>query len=77
MKDQYNHRDTIVVAAQEETHVYVGDTGYIVIRQKDVHGEDVLVFLTPGVIEFVANKMIELIPLATEAREEWVNEVTE
>lgn len=75
--EPHNHRDTIIVAAQEETHVYVGESGYIVIRQKDPYGDEVLMYFTAEAAQAVAAELVALIPISIETRSEWRNAETD
>lgn len=67
MKD----KETMIVAWQGETHVYAGDTGYVVIRQKQEMEDDSVVLLDPQNVEAVIEALRAAVPQAAQFRAEW------
>lgn len=64
-------KETMIVAQQAETHVYAGDTGYIVIKQIDYPDGESFIFIDPQNAEAITAAIKAAIPKAREFREEW------
>jgi uncharacterized protein YpmB len=67
-------RRSMIVAQQDETHVYAGDTGYIVIAQTDEYGEESFVFIDPMHAEAICNAILSKVDIAEQNRKEWIEE---
>lgn len=65
-------REDIVVSHQTEIQVYVGDTGYIVIKQVDWPEDDVCICIDPKNVKAVADAMTALVQEASLTRKEWL-----
>lgn len=62
---------SVVVMEQPQTEVYTGDTGYIVIKQKDWQGEDQLIMIDPLHAETIAEAILAQRNEAKQAFNEW------
>lgn len=67
-------RRSLIVPQQDETHVYAGDTGYVVIKQVDCNGDETFVFINPGHVEAVCAAMKSAVADAEKYRAEWKEE---
>lgn len=67
-------RGDIVIMDQPQTEVYVGDTGYIVIKQKDVFDEECTVLIDPINAERIAKAILALAKPAQQGFTEWLQE---
>lgn len=67
-------KETMIVAWQAETHVYAGNTGYVVIMQKDEMGEESTIFLDPQNVAAVIDALRVAAPRAVEFRASWLKE---
>lgn len=72
MKREPISKETIVVANQEETAVYVTEAGYVAIRQRHELQDDSLVILAPANVDAVIKAMQNCIQEAIEARQEFL-----
>ena len=69
-----NNKETMIVAAQDETHVYAGDTGFVVIKQVGSMDGDAVIFLDPQNVAAVIEALKEAVPQAIRYRTEWMQE---
>lgn len=56
---------------QPQTEVYVGDTGYIVVRQSDWRDEEMVVLIDPANAEAIAAAILDCKREAAQAFAEW------
>lgn len=69
-----NDRGAMIVAWQAETHVYAGDTGYVVIKQVNEMEDDSVILIDPQNVEAIIEAMRAAVPHAVEYRKEWREE---
>ena len=69
-----NEKGSIIVAHQAETRVYVGDTGYIVIKQNNYPEDDSVILIDPQNAEAVADAIKGYVKAAEAARIDWLQE---
>lgn len=72
-----NDKETMIVASQEETHVYAGDTGYVVIKQKKEMENDAVIFIDPQNVKAIIDALQAALPKAIQFRTEWLQEDAE
>lgn len=68
------HKGDMIVAQQDETYVYVGDTGYIVVRQAHAMDEDSVILIDPQNGAAIADAIKGYVEAAHKARMGWVME---
>lgn len=66
-----NDKRDMIVAHQAETYVYVGDTGYIVVKQSGYPDEDSVILIDPQNAEAIADAIKSYVKDAEKARLEW------
>lgn len=64
----------MVVAHQSQTYVYVGDTGYIVIKQENYPEDDVAILIDPQNADAIADAIKGYVKQAEQARLDWIQE---
>lgn len=67
-----NDKRDMIVAKQEETYVYVGDTGYIVVKQTSDHDGDSIILIDPQNADAIADAIKSYVKQAEASRIEWV-----
>lgn len=61
----------VIIMEQPQTEVYVGDTGYIVVRQTDWRDENMTVLIDPANAEAIAQAILDCKRGAVQAFAEW------
>lgn len=64
----------MIVAHQAETYVYVGDTGYIVVKQKNYPDDDSVILIDPQNADVIADAIKAYKKDAEKIRIDWLRE---
>lgn len=67
-----SNKRNLIVAHQPETYVYVGDTGYIVVKQQDWQENDMLILIDPQNAAAIADAIKSYVKAAEQAQIEWI-----
>jgi hypothetical protein len=67
-------KGSMIVAHQAETYVYVGDTGYIVVKQTNYGEDDSVILIDPQNAVAIADAIKGYVKAAEQARLEWQQE---